>query len=334
MIIPPPSPLATNKPLPFTAALTVTEPISYLWDFGDGTGGTGITPTHVYTQPGTYTVILTATNGIITQTVQTVITVDEPISGLIVTAGPLTPTVNTPVSFTTKVTSGTNISYTIDFGDGTPPLINPPTMPFTHVYTTPGVYTVTITATNSLTTVVTTVVVTVTKPIIPPATDLLRLTHRVSREVAVMGDYMVYETVLENVGSITATAVKLSHAWPTDRDGLPAFYGFNHQQSQRLAVVQLSKGEVESCLLVRARLTCQIEYLAPNSRATLNLMLSPRVTGTLVSTAQATAAQPDPNPANNQGRVETLVSARPTTTTTVSAAEIVPQAIYLPLLMK
>jgi parallel beta-helix repeat protein len=33
--------------------------VSYEWDFGDGTNGTGKTTTHVYTNPGTYTVTLT-----------------------------------------------------------------------------------------------------------------------------------------------------------------------------------------------------------------------------------------------------------------------------------
>jgi PKD repeat protein len=33
--------------------------VSYIWDFGDGTTGTGKTATHTYTNPGTYTVTLT-----------------------------------------------------------------------------------------------------------------------------------------------------------------------------------------------------------------------------------------------------------------------------------
>ncbi len=33
--------------------------VSYEWDFGDGTTGTGETTTHIYTDPGTYTVTLT-----------------------------------------------------------------------------------------------------------------------------------------------------------------------------------------------------------------------------------------------------------------------------------
>jgi hypothetical protein len=36
--------------------------ISYMWDFGDDTQGTGVTPTHVYGSPGFYTVTLTVTD--------------------------------------------------------------------------------------------------------------------------------------------------------------------------------------------------------------------------------------------------------------------------------
>lgn len=35
---------------------------SYAWDFGDGTTGTGMTPQHTYTLPGTYIVTLTVTD--------------------------------------------------------------------------------------------------------------------------------------------------------------------------------------------------------------------------------------------------------------------------------
>jgi len=37
--------------------------LTYAWNFGDGSTGTGLSATHVYTQLGTYTVTLTATDG-------------------------------------------------------------------------------------------------------------------------------------------------------------------------------------------------------------------------------------------------------------------------------
>jgi len=42
----------------FTALTTVSgEPVmTYLWEFGDGTTGSGATPTHTYQRSGTYTV--------------------------------------------------------------------------------------------------------------------------------------------------------------------------------------------------------------------------------------------------------------------------------------
>ncbi len=40
-----------------------TEPISYAWDFGDGSSGSGETTSHAYSQAGTYNIGLTATDG-------------------------------------------------------------------------------------------------------------------------------------------------------------------------------------------------------------------------------------------------------------------------------
>lgn len=60
-----PSNVTSNQTVLFNASGSIDSDgviISYLWDFGDGTRGTGETPTHVYRSPGHYTVILTVTD--------------------------------------------------------------------------------------------------------------------------------------------------------------------------------------------------------------------------------------------------------------------------------
>ena len=46
----------------FSANVRGDTPIDYAWDFGDGETGTGANPTHTYSEAGTYTVTLTASN--------------------------------------------------------------------------------------------------------------------------------------------------------------------------------------------------------------------------------------------------------------------------------
>ncbi len=50
----------------FSALTTVSgQPvINYLWEFGDGSTGSGATPTHTYTRPGTYTVTAVLFSGV------------------------------------------------------------------------------------------------------------------------------------------------------------------------------------------------------------------------------------------------------------------------------
>lgn len=52
-----PNPAEAGIPVAFSAAATGTQP-SFAWTFGDGTNGTGATPSHVYTTPGQFTAVL------------------------------------------------------------------------------------------------------------------------------------------------------------------------------------------------------------------------------------------------------------------------------------
>jgi len=54
----------TNGAAPFLVSFTNNSigALAYVWDFGDGGGSTAVNPTHAYTNAGTYSVTLTATN--------------------------------------------------------------------------------------------------------------------------------------------------------------------------------------------------------------------------------------------------------------------------------
>jgi PKD repeat protein len=63
------TPLSGSTPLTVTFANSSTNASNYLWTFGDSITSTVVSPTHVYTQGGVYTVTLTAGNGAVTKTV-------------------------------------------------------------------------------------------------------------------------------------------------------------------------------------------------------------------------------------------------------------------------
>ena len=129
---------------PFTTQFTnsSTGASSYLWLFGDGGTSTAASPSHTYTALGNYNVSLVAyaANGCTdTLTMPAYIKVVQPVMTVTATGSSCAPasvTFNTSVSPVFPVTS-----YSWNFGDGT---ITAGGASMTHVYSTPGTYTVTV----------------------------------------------------------------------------------------------------------------------------------------------------------------------------------------------
>ncbi len=151
------SPVAefTANPLSGTAPLTVNftnlssnSPTTYSWDFGDTGSSAAVNPSHTYTNPGVYTVKLTASNiaGTNTRTRSNYITVSAgaqvPVAAFSASSvcgqGSLT------VDFQ-DMSSNSPSNWLWDFGNGQTSTLQHPT----HTYNTPGTYTVKLTAGNA-----------------------------------------------------------------------------------------------------------------------------------------------------------------------------------------
>ncbi|HEX5003567.1 MAG TPA: PKD domain-containing protein, partial [Bacteroidia bacterium] len=103
---------------------TSTGAVSYLWDFGDGTTSTLVSPTHTYTVAGTYTISLTASapgcDNVFVQ--NNYITVNAAIANFSFT--PTTGCLPLAVTFTDNSVAA--VSWFWDFGDGSTSTIQNP----------------------------------------------------------------------------------------------------------------------------------------------------------------------------------------------------------------
>jgi PKD repeat protein len=134
-----------------TSSVTSGTIASYDWDFGDGTTGTGPTPTHIYTASGTYTVRLrVASDAGSADVAQAEVAVTNAPPSASIT-GPRRATVNAPVRFNAAGSSDPNghvQTVTWDFGDGTKPSSAAAGAAPTHTFRKPGTYNVRLTATD------------------------------------------------------------------------------------------------------------------------------------------------------------------------------------------
>jgi gliding motility-associated-like protein len=110
---------------------------AFTWNFGDGntlsTTKNIDTVNHTYLIPGTYNIVLKATNGCSdTTSIETVTVYPKPAASYV--ASNYTSCIGDAVNFNNKST-GAN-SYLWQFGDGNTSTLNNPT----HTYTTPGIY--------------------------------------------------------------------------------------------------------------------------------------------------------------------------------------------------
>jgi PKD repeat protein len=134
----------TNGLAPLTVTFTnvSTGAVSYAWNFGDGKTSTATNPVNTYTNPGSYTVRLTAINGAVsnslTRTNYIVVSAAPPVANF--AGSPTSGVAPLAVSFTNLSIGAT--SYSWDFGDGkTSAAIHP-----ANIYTNAGSYAVKLTA--------------------------------------------------------------------------------------------------------------------------------------------------------------------------------------------
>ena len=126
--------------------LSTNSPNTWIWDFGDGTVGTGQKPDHAYLKTGVYTVTLTASNPTLTnsKTKNQYITVLN-IPRAVFEADKTRGEVPLNIQFTDK-SLGTPTSWNWNFGDGG--AVSTEQNP-SHQYTTSGTYTVSLTVSNA-----------------------------------------------------------------------------------------------------------------------------------------------------------------------------------------
>ncbi len=154
-----PKPVLIDQDTTFTATYTsidTTLPITYTWDFGDGSAlvvSADPTVVHTYSAELDYTVRLTVENPYDNHVVTRIVGAGTPITGTSFEYAPITPEINTSVVFTASyapVDATNNITHPVTYnwtlGDGTTVITT--SQSITHSYTAGGVYPVKLTTSN------------------------------------------------------------------------------------------------------------------------------------------------------------------------------------------
>lgn len=124
--------------------------VNYTWDFGDGSGIIRDVQkvSHAFPCAGFYNITVYANNTLTVLSAWHMVQVSEKISGLTVSnSGPSE--LNHATNFTGSVATGTSLTWTFEFGDGSL-MENLTDGSVSHVYESPGIYTVRVTVSNSV----------------------------------------------------------------------------------------------------------------------------------------------------------------------------------------
>ena len=145
----PPGTLCSNTPITFTNTSTIDpgSPVVWSWDFGDSGSSTEMDPSYIYLTAATYTVELRATlvNGCVSIASQDITLNDGPFGDFSWT-GNCWDGIQSNVQFMNESDSGPDITYSWDFGDGSP--LNSEMDPV-HTYSSASTYTVELEVTDA-----------------------------------------------------------------------------------------------------------------------------------------------------------------------------------------
>jgi len=121
------------------------DPLTYVWDFGDGTIGSGASPTHVYARSGVYSVTLVVSDGAAnSMPARTTVSVSNT-APMALLSGPASGFKLTTLTWNGSASSDANgdtLSYRWSFGDGSSVTTATPTV--THSFAAVGAYRVTL----------------------------------------------------------------------------------------------------------------------------------------------------------------------------------------------
>jgi PKD repeat protein len=147
--------------------------LTYSWDFGDGNTGAGIRPTHIYSNPGPYPIILTVTDNCAAASACSTVAIIQSMNNLppiCDAGGPYSGVTGAPIDFDGTGSSdpdGLVMSYHWNFGDGNTAVGPSPS----HTYFVADIYTVTLKVTDDRQAIATCTAQVIVESNLPPVCD-------------------------------------------------------------------------------------------------------------------------------------------------------------------